>query len=93
MNHLCSNSARAFAFLVMLFSAPLAFAGNQNVGTPSGRVFDQSGGSIAFATVTLLDGGHAIKGAQSSDVGTYQLSGLPPGYYQAPPERIQMEGR
>jgi len=82
MNHLCSNSARAFAFLVMLFSAHLAFAGNQNVGTLSGRVSDQSGGSIAFATVTLLDGEHAIKGTQTSDVGTYQLSGLPPGYYR-----------
>src|ERR1700730_7335205 len=82
MNHLCSNSARAFAFLVMLFSAHLAFAGNQNVGTLSGRVSDQSGGSIAFATVTLLDGEHAIKGTQTSDVGTYRLTALAPGRYR-----------
>jgi hypothetical protein len=80
VKHLSANSA--FAFVIMLFSARLALAGNQNAGTLSGRVSDQSGGSIAFATVTLMDSQHPFKGTLTRKDGTYQFAGLPPGRYQ-----------
>ena len=80
MKLLSANSA--FAFVIMLFSARLALAGNQNAGTLSGRVSDQSGGSIAFATVTLMDSQHPFKGTLTRKDGTYQFAGLPPGRYQ-----------
>jgi hypothetical protein len=82
MQRLSSNAARACLFLVTLFSAHLALAGGQNTGTLSGRVSDQSGGSIAFATVTLMDGQHVIKATVTGDDGIYRLTALRPGHYR-----------
>jgi carboxypeptidase family protein len=81
MKHLSANSAFAWVFLTALFSTHLAFANSQGTATLSGRVSDQSGGSIAFATVILMDGQRSVKETVTKEDGTYQFTGLPPGHY------------
>src|ERR1700682_3510619 len=82
MKHLSANSAFALVFLTALFATHLVSANSQGTVTLSGRVSDQSGGSIAFATVMLIDGQRAAKETVSKEDGTYQLIGLPPGQYR-----------
>ena len=82
MKHLSANSVFVLVYLIALFSTHLAFANSQISVTLSGRVSDQSGGSIAFATVMLVDGQHTVKETATREDGTYQVTGLPPGHYR-----------
>jgi hypothetical protein len=82
MKSLFFSSSRVFVLFVTLFSNFLGFAQNKNAGTITGHVSDPSGGSIASATVTVMDGERAIKGTLTSSDGTYQLTTLPAGRYR-----------
>ena len=65
---------------VLLLSLPLASQGNQ--GTIQGTVFDQSGGAIAGATVTVIDASRGISRALTTDsAGEYVAVNLTPGTY------------
>ena len=65
---------------VLLLSLPLASQGNQ--GTIQGTVFDQSGGAIAGATVTVVDTARGISRSLTTDsAGAYVAVNLIPGAY------------
>ena len=65
---------------VLLLSLPLASQGNQ--GTIQGTVFDQSGGAIAGATVTVVDTARGISRSLTTDsAGAYVAVNLTPGAY------------
>src|SRR5580704_10301819 len=69
------------AILVILFCAPLMFS-QANQGTIQGGVFDQSGGAIAGAMVTVTDVARGITRSLIADgAGQYVTSSLDPGTY------------
>jgi carboxypeptidase family protein len=74
--------ARAFAasLLVFLICLPVFSQGSQ--GTIQGGVFDQSGGAIAGATVTIIDASRGISRPLTTDsAGAYSAANLTPGAY------------
>src|SRR5467141_1168407 len=73
----------SFAFLFALLSFCATDASGQAVtATLSGRVTDASGGSIAKATVTVLNAATGFsRSAQTSDAGEYTIPALPAGDY------------
>jgi hypothetical protein len=82
MKCLVSSSLRVFVLLVTLFSYHWGFAQDKNVGTIRGHVSDPSEGSIASATVTVMDGEREFKETLTGKDGMYLLTGLPPGHYR-----------
>jgi hypothetical protein len=69
-------------FLAPMVSAEMLFAGGQTRGTVTGQIRDQSGASIAHATVTLTQGDRQIKTAFTEGDGEYILTGVAPGRYR-----------
>jgi hypothetical protein len=64
----------------VLLSVPMFSQGNQ--GTIQGGVFDQSGGAIAGATVTILDPTRGLSRPLTTDsAGQYFAANLTPGIY------------
>lgn len=62
----------------MLFSASYIFA---QTGDISGKVKDEKGEGIPFATVTVVQNNNIIKGVQTDFDGNYTLKPLSPGKY------------
>src|SRR5882762_3463542 len=73
----------SFAFLLALLSFCATDASGQAVtATLSGRIADASGGSIAKASVTVLNAATGFsRSAQTSDAGEYTIPALPAGDY------------
>src|SRR5712664_1923345 len=73
----------SFAFLFALLSFCATDASGQAVtATLFGRITDASGGSIAKATVTVLNAATGFsRSAQTSDAGEYTIPALPAGDY------------
>jgi hypothetical protein len=71
MRYLVFILSCAFVLLVTLFSTLLGFAQAKNLGKITRHISDPSGGSIASATVALMDGQRVIK-----------LNDVPPGRYR-----------
>jgi len=73
----------SFAFLLALLSFCATDASGQAVtATLSGRITDASGGSIAKASVTVLNAATGFsRSAQTSDAGEYTIPALPAGDY------------
>jgi len=73
----------SFAFLFALLSFNATDASGQAVSaTLFGRITDASGGSIAKATVTVLNAATGFsRSAQTSDTGEYTIPALPAGEY------------
>jgi hypothetical protein len=69
-------------FFVAMLRAEMVFAGGQARGTLMGQICDQSGASIANATVTLTQEDRAIKTTLTKNDGTYFVIDLAPGRYQ-----------
>src|ERR1700688_386422 len=66
--------------IVCLVSTPMFAQGSQ--GTIQGGVFDQSGGAIAGATVTIIDASRGISRPLTADsAGAYSAANLTPGTY------------
>ena len=64
----------------LVFCLPLFSQGNQ--GTIQGSVFDQSGGAITGATVTIVDASRGISRALTTDsAGAYVAANVTPGTY------------
>jgi hypothetical protein len=82
MKCLVLSSSRVFVLLATLFSNSLGFTQDKNLGTIGGHVSDMSGGSIASATVTVVDGEREFKETLTGKDGRYLLTGLPPGQYR-----------
>jgi Carboxypeptidase regulatory-like domain len=82
---LCIHAKRAGQWLgltviVFLFCLPLFSQSSQ--GTIQGGVFDQSGGVIAGATVTVIDVARGVTRALTTDdAGAYVANNLTPGTY------------
>ena len=68
-------------FFVAVLRAETVFAG-QARGSLTGRVCDQSGGSIANATVTVTQQDRTIKTTLTKNDGTYDVVDLAPGRYR-----------
>jgi len=68
--------------LAPMLRGEMLFAGGQTRGTLTGQIRDQSGGSIAHATVTLTQGVREVKTTFTEDDGTYSLTGIAPGRYR-----------
>src|SRR4051794_6179106 len=76
---------RTYIFCALILSAASMFAQNPG-GSFSGRVTDQSGASVANATVTITAvAGNSTQKTVTGQDGTFSLS-LPPGRY-----RIEIE--
>src|ERR1700682_322307 len=77
----------SFACLFALLSFSVTAASGQAVSaTLFGRVTDASGGSIAKATVTVLNSATGFsRSAQTSDTGEYTIPALPAGDYTVTP--------
>jgi len=73
----------SFAFLLALLSFCATDASGQAVtATLSGRITDASGGSIAKASVTVLNAATGFsRSAQTSDAGEYTIPAIPAGDY------------
>ena len=65
-----------------MLRAEMVFAGGQARGTLMGQICDQSGASIANATVTLTQEDLTIKTTLTKNDGAYILVDLAPGRYQ-----------
>ena len=69
------------AILVILFCAPVMFS-QANQGTIQGGVFDQSGGAIAGAMVTVTDVARGVsRNLVADSAGQYVTPALDPGTY------------
>jgi hypothetical protein len=68
-------------FLAVILCPEMMLAGGQTPATLMGQIRDQSGASIAHATVTLTQKDHSIKTTLTKDDGTYVLTGVAPGRY------------
>jgi hypothetical protein len=81
----CLNTANATRVFVatlalLLISLPVFSQGNQ--GTIQGNVFDQTGGAIVNATVTVIDVARGVTRPLTSDsAGAYAAPNLIPGTY------------
>src|ERR1700722_352835 len=81
----CGHVGTAFRVLIvtlglLLVSVPLFPQANQ--GTIQGSVYDQSGGAIAAAIVTVIDVARGVSRPLTSDsAGAYVASNLIPGTY------------
>ena len=81
----CLHAERAIRALgaslaILLFSLPLF--SQANLGTIQGGVFDQTGGAIAGATVTIIDPARGASRPLTSDsAGAYVAPNLIPGMY------------
>ena len=70
----------ATAMALLLFCVPLFSQANQ--GTIQGGVFDQSGGAIAGAMVTVTDVARGVtRNLVADDAGQYVTPALDPGTY------------
>jgi carboxypeptidase family protein len=69
-------------FLAAMLRPEMGFAGGQTPATLMGQIRDQSGASIAHATVTLTQGDRRIKTTLTKDDGTYVLTRVAPGRYR-----------
>src|ERR1700736_6492021 len=68
------------SFGLLLFALPLFSQANQ--GTIQGGVFDQTGGAIAGATVTIIDVARGVSRPLTTDsAGVYVAPNLIPGTY------------
>ena len=68
------------AIAALLICYPVLSQGNQ--GTIQGGVFDQSGGAIAGATVTIVDASRGVSRPLTTDsAGAYVGTNLTPGTY------------
>ena len=73
-------SALGLAVAVLSISLPLFSQGSQ--GTIQGSVFDQSGGAVAGATVTIADPARGMSKVLTTDnAGAYNSQNLTPGTY------------
>jgi carboxypeptidase family protein len=68
-------------FLAAMLRPEIVVAGAQTPATLMGQIRDQSGASIARATVTLAQGDRSIQTTLAKDDGTYVLTGIAPGRY------------
>ncbi len=76
----CSSVALSALVVALLMGVSLFAQGNQ--GTIQGSVFDQSGGAIAGATVTIVDASRGLSRPLMVDTaGAYIAANLTPGTY------------
>src|SRR2546423_3990762 len=78
----CKRAGQALGAVLalLLLSLPLFSQGNQ--GTIQGGVFDQSGGAIAGATITVIDVARGVARALTADAaGQYVAVSMNPGTY------------
>ena len=83
--HLCARLRRVWKFAavaVAVFVVCLPLMPQSNEGRISGTVFDQSGGAIAGAMVTVTDVARGVSRPLTADsVGAYSAPNLQPGTY------------
>jgi len=78
-------SRRVLAVVVWLFLGTPGYT--QTLGTITGEVKDQSGGTIPGATVTAQNvATNAVRIQQSNEAGVYTFPAMPPGMYQVKAE-------
>ena len=81
------------AFPVALFSICLPLFSQGNQGTIQGGVFDQSGGAIAGATVTIIDTSRGLQRTLKTDsAGAYIAANVTPGTYAVRGEAMGFQG-
>ncbi len=83
--HVCNrakSAARLFAAFLAVFLLCLPLFSQTSQGTLEGGVFDQSGGVVAGATVTVIDVSRGVSRALTTDgAGQYVATNLTPGTY------------
>ena len=78
-------SRRVLAVVVWLFLGTPGYT--QTLGTITGEVKDQSGGTIPGATITAQNvATNAVRVQQSNEAGVYTFPAMPPGAYQVKAE-------
>ena len=71
----------------ILLTAPFSTAGQAINATLSGRITDSSGGSVAKATITIVNSATGFtRSVQSLDSGEYAIPALPAGEYKVSAE-------
>jgi hypothetical protein len=78
-------SQRALGVVLSLFLCVPAYA--QTLGTITGEVKDESGGTVPGATITVQNvGTNAVRTQVTNEAGAYTFPAMPPGTYQVKAE-------